>query len=288
MKHLWIAVFMASCATQTVKTGSASQGLTIDLPIVINLSSGPNVITGSQLTSNGPSHALVHADSSGSSITGLALGSDLFGPSPADVAGAPGSRIFITNDDSSLPVTIAHHSTGAGADSSDWITTRTGHDVILLPGQTMTLSVNPADYVTDPITQDVSVTFHGWVELRDNAVYGVRSVSTRTPTIGTPWQPSTSRPTQVIASMTAACSISLSGGQEGEIDLLAGASNPPTQIVGKAWCKNTGTVVVGVGGTVGSAGTGIYTANPGDWLEVTTTNTTGTPAYTVSVVEQTL
>ena len=92
----------------------------------------------------------------------------------------------------------------------------------------------------------------------------------------------------VVASLSAACSLTLTGGAAGHVDVLVGATSSPTTVIGSVPCGNTGAVVVGVNSTVTTGGVVSYIVRPGDWVKVTTTNTTGTPSYTLAVTEETL
>jgi len=279
-------ISLAACTMPAapVTTSTTLQKTTADLPDVITLAPGPNLLTGQQLSYQNFSNALLHPDPTGSSVDGLRLGTNL----SMDVAHAAGVRMLLTNDDSALPITIAHHSTNGGANSGNWITTRTGADLVLMPGQTVVVIVKPVDIVTDPDTQITTFTFHGWAEQHDDSVYGVSAEASPSRSIGTAWQPNAARPTMVIATMSATCELTAAPGEAGRIDLLVGSSNPPTTVVGSVPCANTGIVVVGVASTVTSGGAVTYLVKPGDFVEATTTDTTGSPAYTLSVVEETL
>lgn len=278
MRAFIVALVFVGCGDSPTTGVLAQKNISQGGTSFVDLASGSSLLGASDIGGiNQEGWLRIMPDPSGSVITGFRMG---FGSE--DVTWFAGAMYSMQNIDASNPVTIAHRSTGDGADGTNWISTYTGRDVELLPGEWITI-------VSD-VTHDAEFnpTFHGWQEITDHRAPIVRAQTQPSRSIGTAWQPSTSKHTMVIASLTATCELTLVGGEAGHIDVLVGPTSSPTMVVGSVPCANTGTVVVGISSTVTTGGAVSYLVRPGDWVLVQTTNTTGTPSYTLSVVEETL
>lgn len=96
------------------------------------------------------------------------------------------------------------------------------------------------------------------------------------------YQISFTRPTTISVSVQISCSLSLSGGQAGNVQLQISANGTSGWItVAQLTASNTGTLTIGLNTTQVSGGQLVYEGLPaGYYWRVLTTNTTGTPTYT--------
>lgn len=120
---------------------------------------------------------------------------------------------------------------------------------------------------------------------------GTPTITPSTPTrvLGTAFQVSTTKAALCIYSVQIACTASLSGGQAGQVQLLSDASNPPTTVRVTVANQNTSALTIGLTVVNNQTAALSYIAKPNDYVLLKTTNTTGTPSYTlVSQTEETL
>lgn len=200
-------------------------------------------------------------DAGGSVLTGITLNDAHYS-----------TRIQLWNA-GAVPFTIAHASSASSP--ANRIHLRAGSDLVLAPGYGVWIAA-----LTDwSLETPASI---GWYEVPD---HGVDSAVASTPsrTLGTAFRPSTDRLTLVTYSASADCTITLSGGQEGRVELLSDSANPPTTIrADVAGCRNTGTVVVGMNQVIGVRGTASYLVPVGDYVLVRSVNVTSTPSYAIT------
>lgn len=114
------------------------------------------------------------------------------------------------------------------------------------------------------------------------------AVSTPTRVLGTAFQPSTTKQVLVSYSVKITCTASLAGGQDGKIELLSDASNPPTTV--RATAQNQNSVSLAIALTAVNAQTLqlSYWTPPGHFVLLKSTQTTGTPTFSIiNQVEQT-
>lgn len=100
--------------------------------------------------------------------------------------------------------------------------------------------------------------------------------------LGTPFQPSTTRPTLVCFSLRVLSAISVLGGQAGRIELRSDANATPSTVRARVAGGLTGTAVVGLALTDISEGTITYLVPPGDYVLFQSVNETGTPTYSIT------
>lgn len=113
--------------------------------------------------------------------------------------------------------------------------------------------------------------------------------STPTRTIGTAFQPSATNAVLCIYSIQIACTASLTGGQAGQVQLLSDANNPPTTVRATIANQNTSTLTIGLTVINNQTATLSYLVPAGHYVKLVSTNTTGTPTYTmVSQTEEVL
>lgn len=106
-------------------------------------------------------------------------------------------------------------------------------------------------------------------------------VTTRAVTIGTSYQPSTTRYTGVSVSVQIACSLTLSGGQAGAIALQTSPNNSTWTTAQQVTNANSGTLVVGIAITNTNGADLQTTVPPGYYYRLTSISTTGTPTFSV-------
>jgi hypothetical protein len=260
MRKNILLLCLAACAPQT---GSQRQELALtDSGGPVTLSSGNNNNWSSDLCGQGAGVCRVVGDASGSTITGLSA--SYYGD--RDV----GLRIW---NEGTTPIVIANQSTSSTLGNR--LHLRGGADVVLGAGSGILLATL-VDWTTDPYTPI------GWYEMPQ---HGLDSPLTSTPsrTLGTAFRPSTSRHTLVTYSASVDCTITVSGGQEGRVELLSDSANPPTTVRGElAGCKNTGTVVLGVSQVMGDRGTASYLVPIGDYALIRSVTVTGTPSFAIT------
>lgn len=207
------------------------------------------------------SYCRLVGDASGSTITGV-----------AQFDGNPLVELTFYND-GLYPITFANNS--PNSDVSNRMHLHAGADLVVAAGYGVRFATIE-DWTTDPYTP------LGWVEIGTHAVDSA-TASTPSRTLGTAFKPSADRMTMVTYSASADCTITLSGGQEGRVELLSDSANPPTTIRADViGCKNTGTVVVGVTQVVGTRGTASYIVPVNDYVLVRKVDVTGTPSYAIT------
>lgn len=123
---------------------------------------------------------------------------------------------------------------------------------------------------------------------------GPAGFSTVTPSVSTralnaAFQPSSINAVNSRYAVSISCSLSLTGGQEGKVELLSDASNPPTTIRDTISNSNSGALTIGLSlvqkNTMGLG----YIVPAGHFVLLKTTNVTGTPTFAmVSQVEEVL
>lgn len=120
---------------------------------------------------------------------------------------------------------------------------------------------------------------------------GFSTVTPSTPsrTIGTAFQPSATNAVFCLYSIQIACTASLTGGQAGQVQLLSDASNPPTTVRATIANQNTSSLTIGLTVVNNQTATLPYLVPIGHYVKLVSTNTTGTPTYTmVAQTEETL
>lgn len=112
---------------------------------------------------------------------------------------------------------------------------------------------------------------------------GFSTVTPSTPTraIGTAFQPSATNAALCIYSIQIACTASLSGGQAGQVQLLSDAANPPTTVRSTIANQNTSALTIGLTVVNNQTATLSYLVPIGHYVKLVSTNTTGTPTYTM-------
>lgn len=133
------------------------------------------------------------------------------------------------------------------------------------------------------------VSFDGTADISVPAGSLTVTPSTPTRTLGTAFQPSTTKPVLCIYSIQIACTASLTGGQAGQVQLLSDASNPPTTVRATIANQNTSALTIGLTVVNNQTATLPYLVPVGHYVKLVSTNTTGTPTYTmVSQTEEAL
>lgn len=120
---------------------------------------------------------------------------------------------------------------------------------------------------------------------------GFSTVTPSTPTraIGTVFQPSATNAVLGMYSIQISCTASLTGGQAGQVQLLSDASNPPTTVRATIANQNTSGLTIGLTVVNNQTTTLPYLVPIGHYVKLVSTNTTGTPSYTmVSQTEEVL
>lgn len=259
-----VLLFIAAACQAEPQTGILHQTLGLnDSGGPATLSSGNNNDWSSYVC--GPSDGICR-------VTGNSGGSTLTGLDQANY-GDRNVGVWIWNE-GTYPITIAH--ANAGSSLNNRLHLRAGVDLVLGHGDAVML-VAIVDWTTDPYTP------LGWHEIGLHA--RVDTVTTTTPTrvLGTAFQPSTTTARQVAYSASADCTISISGGMEGRVELLSDSANPPTTIRQDiTGCKATGTVVLGVSQVIGTRGSASYLVPRGDYVLIRSVNVTGTPTYAIT------
>lgn len=121
------------------------------------------------------------------------------------------------------------------------------------------------------------------------AGFGTITLNTPSRSLGTAFQPSTTRPSLVSYSGRVVSSLSISGGQSGRIELRSDSSNPPTTVRARVAGGITGTAVVGVAMSDTVEAPITYLVPAGHWVLLQSVNETGTPTYSLGAqVEQVL
>lgn len=257
-----LTVTSAAGCTEQPDTKATRQGSYVAEYGLVTLAAGNNNNWSDTVCTGASDLCRLVGDVSGSTITGLdeaAFGNRFYG-------------VWLYNE-GLYSIHFAHNSSSSS--TANRLRLRAGADLTLAPGYGVWL-VTITDWSTDPITP------LGWTEIGAHAVEDAVA-STPSRTLGTAFRPSTDRPTLVTFSANAECSISLSGGQEGRVELLSDSANPPTTIRAElAGCKNTGTVVLGVSEVVGSRGTATYWVPTGDYVLVRGVNVTSTPTLVIT------
>jgi hypothetical protein len=226
-------------------------------------SGNSNDWTSSNCYTGGPSICQLTGNADGTSrITGLSSGN-----------WGHGDMIWIANR-GAYPIILAHASTASTL--SNRLALTAGHDEIIAPGRVVILYAQ-LDWSSDPSP------FIGFRELTGNGIVDVTATTTPSRSLGTAFQPNATRTTLVTYSASADCTISLSGGQEGRVEILSDSANPPTTVRGDVTgCKATGTVVLGVSEVNGARGTVTYMVPASDYVLLRSVNVTGTPSYALT------
>lgn len=113
--------------------------------------------------------------------------------------------------------------------------------------------------------------------------------STPTRTIGTAFQPSATNAVLCLYSIQISCTASLSGGQAGQVQFLSDTSNPPTTVRATIANQNTSGLTIGLTVVNNQTALLFYLVPAGHYVKLVSTNTTGTPSYTmVSQTEEVL
>jgi hypothetical protein len=202
-------------------------------------------------------------NASGSTITGF----------DASYYGARGYGLWFWNE-GAYPITIAHASSASLA--ANRLHLRSSADVVLQHGSGL-LITGLTDWTTDPVTP------MGWYEYGAHDLSNSPTTTTPSRVLGTAFQPSATRPTMVTFSASADCTITLSAGQEGRVELLVDSANPPTTVRADiTGCRNTGAAIAGMNVVVGSRGTASYLVPTGDYALIRKVDVTGTPAYAIT------
>lgn len=137
-------------------------------------------------------------------------------------------------------------------------------------------------------TTGVSVGTYDWITV-DSKGRATAGANTPVPTaisagarnFNQAYQISSTRPCQISISTQISCTLSLSGGQAGDVKLQISADGSSGWItVATLPASNTGTLTVGLNTTQVSGGQMTVDLPAGYYWKALTTNTTGTPAYT--------
>lgn len=108
------------------------------------------------------------------------------------------------------------------------------------------------------------------------------SPSTPSRTLGTAFQPSSTRPVDVSYSGRVSCTSTLLGGQAGRLELLSDASNPPTTVRSRVACA-----LSGVAATNGVEAPLQYRVPTGHYVLIQSVTETGTPSFTLNTQVET-
>lgn len=100
-------------------------------------------------------------------------------------------------------------------------------------------------------------------------------------TVGTAFQPNATKGTYCTYTFLISCSLSLTGGQEGKVDLLSDTSNPPTTLRDTISQSNTGTLTIGLALTQANKFSLSYIVPPAHYVKLVSTNVTGSPTITL-------
>lgn len=180
-------------------------------------------------------------------------------------AASYGDAFWVRNQSTTLPLVIA---VGVLAVTDiDRLHTFDGADFALAPGRTVMI-----EYYADATTgQD-----HGWQVVQGPGSYGPTSVTTPSRALGTAFQPSTVRPTEVTYS--ARIVTVLTG--VGRVELVSDSSNPPTTVRAR---------VAGGGATNTAEAELHYQVRAGDYVLLRSVTESGSPTYTLTTqTEQSL
>lgn len=116
---------------------------------------------------------------------------------------------------------------------------------------------------------------------------GPNSVTPSTPAraLNTVFQPSATKITLITYSVRITCTATIGGNQDGKVDLLSDAANPPTTV--RATMQNRMAVTLALTLQAINEQTSVLTAlvPAGHYVKLLTTQTTGTPAF--ALVSQT-
>lgn len=148
-------------------------------------------------------------------------------------------------------------------------------------GDTGAVGSTGAQGTTGAIGSTGSTGSTGTTGAQGPAGFSTITPSTPSRTIGTAFQPSATNAVFCLYSIQIACTASVSGGQTGQVQLLSDASNPPTTVRATLVNQNTSTLTIGL--TVVNNQTSIlsYLVPIGHYIKLVSTNTTGTPSYTM-------
>lgn len=102
-------------------------------------------------------------------------------------------------------------------------------------------------------------------------------------TFNTAYQLSTTRYVTISPSAQISCNLSLSGGQAGTVSLQTSPDKITWTTVGQMTGSNVGTLTVGLNTTQVNGGQLYTVLQPAYWYQLLTTNTTGTPTFTMLV-----
>jgi hypothetical protein len=201
--------FLSSC-TQPVSVGRLHQGSYINEEVgPATLASGNNNNWSAGSCNAQDGICRIVGDAGGSTITGL----------DSSVYGDRNVGLWFWNE-GTTPIVFANMS--SSSTSGNRMHLRAAEDLILPHGYGV-LFTALADWTTDPYTP------MGWFEFGFHA-YDSISTSTPSRSLGTAFRPSTARPTMVTYSASADCTITLTGGQEGRVEILSDSANPPTTL----------------------------------------------------------
>lgn len=115
------------------------------------------------------------------------------------------------------------------------------------------------------------------------------SVATPTRVIGTAFQPSATKQTLVSYSVQITCTATIGGNQNGKIELLSDASNPPTTIRATAQNRTAVSLAIALQAINEQTTQLTYLVPAGHFVRLVSTQTTGTPAFAIiSQTEETL
>lgn len=252
-KLLAMLIFAAACQGAGSPT---SQAATPELSLgdnpQITLAAGNN---NDYFYDNETTQEMVTA-SGGSTVTGL------------DYTGFYGGDTIIIRNAGTAPLTLASDSgLSMGVNQFHF---PGGKDVVLQRGDAMWI-------------QDDADDLGGWWPVGP-VESGMPTITTPSRTLGTAFQPSTTKNTLVHYTVSITTALTVSGGQSGRVDLWVGptSSLSSSNSVAAVSSALTGTVVIGV--AMGQVGGGelSYEVPRGYWAELSTTNVTGSPTYAIT------
>lgn len=116
-----------------------------------------------------------------------------------------------------------------------------------------------------------------WIR-QDNAPF-FSADHTPTRTFGTAFQPSTGFDSEVFYTISISCTLSLSGGQDGEVQLQTSPDNVTYTTKSKFGGSNTGSLTLGLNTAQKSVGLLSCKVPKGYYVKIVTVNNTSTPAF---------
>lgn len=266
MRKTLIALAVLSACSDP-HTGTTRQGVYVGTTQVETLAAGQTDNWTPSYCGDTYSICEIQGNASGSSLSGF--GADVF----------HSNNLFWLRNVGDYPITLLHNT---GSSTGYRFFLHDDRDQIIAPGRTYTLFTR-WNWDADPTYQ------RGYYSMEDTAVHDVTSTSTPSRSLGTAFQPSTTRLTAVYYTVQVVSSLTLGGGDNGRIELRCDSSNPPTTVRGRVKSGATGVGVAGLTDTVTVEGQLHYLVPPADRCVIASVTETGSPSYSiVTQTEQTL